>query len=165
MQHPRNDPKLLWAQDADGEVVHISEVKRGLQCGCICSAYKAPLVAKKGEIRQHHFAHAKGEECEHAVETSLHLAAKDILDKRREIVLPAVEVHFPHAPKYNEMVAPERRCLIKSVVLEQRLGSIIPDVIAVIGESWPCGATITTMSGRTRRSEIKRPQKRAGRLS
>ncbi len=45
----------------DGVMVSIDAVERGLECGCACPKCKQPLEAKKGEIRQRHFAHL-GEE-------------------------------------------------------------------------------------------------------
>ena len=130
-------PRLTWAIRANGggaddEMVHVSEAGRGLRCGCVCPACRSDLIAKQGKVREHHFAHAGGEECAHAVETSLHRAAKDILAKRREIVLPAVKVSFPHAPRHDIAVAPERRYSIESVETEKKIQSIIPDVIARI---------------------------------
>ena len=127
----RNGPQLTWAIGANGEPSHISEVERGLKCRCTCPMCRSDLVAKQGKVQEHHFAHAKGAECAHAVETALHLAAKAILAKRREIVLPSVEIEFPHSPR-RTVIAPEQRYAIESVEVEQRLGSIIPDVIARI---------------------------------
>ena len=95
----RNGPQMTWAIGANGEPSHISEVERGLKCRCTCPMCRSDLVAKKGKVQEHHFAHAKGAECAHAVKTALHLAAKDILAKRREIVLPSVEIEFPHSPR------------------------------------------------------------------
>lgn len=89
------------------------------------------LVAKQGKVQEHHFAHAKGAECAHALETALHLAAKDILAKRREIVLPTVEIGFRHST-WRTVIAKERRYEIESVAVERKLGSIVPDVIARI---------------------------------
>ena len=106
----RNGLQLTWAIGANGVLVHISEVERGLQCGCVCPMCRRDLVAKQGKVQEHHFAHDKGAECAHAVETALHLAAKDILAKRREIVLPAVEIHFPYSSR-RIAIAPERRYL------------------------------------------------------
>ena len=91
----RNGAKLTWAVGADGETKHISEAENGLKCGCVCPICGAALIAKQGNVVAHHFTHASGDECQHAVETALHLAAKDILAVRKEIVLPAVEAHFP----------------------------------------------------------------------
>ncbi len=131
---PRGKPngaRLTWAVGADGETTHISEAENGLKCACTCPTCGGPLIARQGKVVEHHFAHAGGNECKHAVETALHLAAKDILVARKEIVLPAVELlpsyGFPHIE-----IAPERRYLIESVAVERRLGSIIPDVIVQI---------------------------------
>ena len=112
-------------------MTHISEVENGLKCACICPACGGALIAKQGKVVEHHFAHASGDECQHAVETALHLAAKDILAVRKEFVLPAVEIHFPHTSRHT-VIAPERRYLIESVEVERKLGSIIPDVIVRI---------------------------------
>ena len=127
----RNSAKLTWALGANGEVTHVSEAENGLKCACICPTCRGPLIAKQGKIVEHHFAHASGDECQHAVETVLHLAAKDILVVRKQIVLPAVEIPtsygFPHIE-----IAPERSYVIEAVAVEQKLGSIIPDVIVRI---------------------------------
>ena len=90
------------------------------------------LVARQGKIREHHFAHASGEECRHAAETALHLAAKDILAKRKEIVLPEVAVNASYGfPRI--LVAPQRRYPIESAEVERKTASIIPDVIVENG--------------------------------
>lgn len=70
--------KLTYGLDEQGQLAHISEVERGDACGCLCPACNSPLRAKKGEVVQHHFAHVNAE-CEHAVESALHLAAKEVL--------------------------------------------------------------------------------------
>lgn len=127
----RNGAKLTWAVGASGETKHISEVENGLKCACTCPICGGALIAKQGKILEHHFAHSSGEECQHAVETALHLAAKDILAVRKEIVLPTVEIHFLHTSR-RTTIAPQRRYFIESVAVEQKLGSIIPDLIVRI---------------------------------
>ena len=75
-----------------------------------------------------------------AVETALHLAAKDILAVRKELALPAIKIPSlytrPHSKSYMDEhspeLAPQRRYSIGSVAVEQRLGSVIPDVIVRI---------------------------------
>ena len=127
----RNGAKLTWALGANGETTHISEAENGLKCACKCPTCGGALVAKQGKVVEHHFAHASGDECQHAVETALHLAAKDILALRKEIVLPAVEVHSRYTSR-RTAIAPERRYVIETVAVERKLGSIIPDVIVQI---------------------------------
>ena len=111
----------------DGELLHVSQVSRGLSCGCLCPACGATLIARQGKLREHHFAHASGDPCRYAGETALHLAAKEILSKRKEIVLPAVEARF-----YGTTieVAPEKRYILDSTELEHRVANIVPDVLA-----------------------------------
>ena len=127
------DPPRLPYGVRRGDLLHISEVPRGLGCGCVCPACLDPLIAKKGQVREHHFAHAAGSDCPTAVETALHLAAKDILAKRMEIVLPTVKIPFLSAGVCRK-IKPEQRYSLTSVALEKRLGDITPDVIAHVGD-------------------------------
>ncbi len=69
---------MLWerdgvpfAIDAAGRFRDVDDVPRGLDCGCYCVDCKGPVVAKKGEIRTHHFAHHDRRDCRHALEASL----------------------------------------------------------------------------------------------
>jgi competence CoiA-like predicted nuclease len=66
----------------DNELKHISEVKNGLKCDCICPACEKKLVARNGgQKRKHHFAHYESAECKYGVQTSIHIAAKNILER------------------------------------------------------------------------------------
>ena len=115
----------------EGDLVHVSQVERGLACECVCPSCNERLIAKKGEYREHHFAHESGTSCPYAAETALHLAAKDILARRKEIILPAVQVKF-----YNrtDVITPEKRYQLDSVKLEYRgAKNIVPDMLAHIG--------------------------------
>lgn len=116
----------------DGKLIHVNDLPRGLDCGCVCPACGGALVARKGDIKLHHFAHAKGDNCAEAYETALHIAAKDILSEYKEIKLPAVEVKFTSYRKAI-VLAPARIYELESVRLEKRIGQIIPDVLAVVG--------------------------------
>jgi hypothetical protein len=116
-----------------GELVHVSQVERGLACDCVCPSCNERLIAKKGKYKEHHFAHVAGDPCQYAAETALHLAAKDILARRKEIILPAVQVKF-----YNrtDVITPENRYQLDSVKLEYRgEKDIVPDVLAYVGDS------------------------------
>ena len=124
----RHATHLTWAVAGNGDLAHVSEVMNGLKCACTCPVCDGALVARQGRIREHHFAHASGEECRHAAETALHLAAKSILAKRKELVLPEVAFEFPHTSR-GKTIAPQRRYTIESVEVERKTGSIIPDLI------------------------------------
>lgn len=113
-----------------GVLTHIEDVPAGLSCGCSCPACGEPLVAKKGRVRLHHFAHATGAECAHGLETALHLGAKAVLERRMEVVLPMVKVHLEGRSSIT--LAQERRYVIERVDLERRVGNVVPDVLAYI---------------------------------
>jgi len=116
----------------DGELIHVSQVPSGLACACHCPACKAPLVARKGKIVAHHFAHYRSDPCKDAVETALHLAAKDILREAGHIQLPALHITF-NSYKKDVALAPAKTYVLDNVRLEQRSGQIVPDVIATVG--------------------------------
>ncbi|MCI1786095.1 MAG: hypothetical protein LKI59_08165 [Bacteroidales bacterium] len=84
-----------------------------MKCGCHCPHCDAPLYAKNaGQIREHHFAHAHGHECEGAYESSLHLLAKEVLQEAGRIMLPQsnsgtfpsglVRIHNVEVEKWDE---------------------------------------------------------------
>jgi len=75
---------LFYAIDKNtNKPIHISKVKRGLDCECICPDCKEPLLARHGEIMIHHFAHHNpsrdGASGGCGVETIIHLMAKEII--------------------------------------------------------------------------------------
>lgn len=45
----------------DGQIIHISDYKRGQKA--YCEHCNKELIAKKGRVKIHHFAHKKGESC------------------------------------------------------------------------------------------------------
>ncbi len=70
--------RLTYALNQTGLLVNVDDVPVGNQCGCFCPACKEPLIAKnQGTKREHHFAHQSGTECEYAVESMLHILAKE----------------------------------------------------------------------------------------
>ena len=109
-------------------LLSVEEVPRGLACDCICPACGARLVAKKGARQAHHFAHYRGHACANALETSLHLKAKEVFERVRRIVAPAVFLHRQTAPVFDAQLLRFER-----VRLEQHLGSVVPDIILETG--------------------------------
>ena len=125
---------ILFALDEDGEVKHIDEVARGEKCKCIACGER--LIAKKGDrrLRIHHFAHAPGVDCEYGYESSLHLAAKSILEKVDKFIIPSIYVHFPLSNKEPILVQEETKIEISKVILEKRLSNVIPDIVICSGD-------------------------------
>lgn len=83
------DAYLTYAVGAKGHLVHVDDVPNGEACGCTCPECRSKLIAKnKGQHNQHHFAHVGGSDCVGAVESALHLMAKEILSEGKKIMLP-----------------------------------------------------------------------------
>lgn len=63
---------IAWGYDANGMRISIRDAKRGGSQGLRCDC-KTPLVAKKGDIREHHFAHKAGDvrHCETAAAAAM----------------------------------------------------------------------------------------------
>lgn len=113
----------------NSELVHVSEVTSGLKCECFCPACNAKLVAKKGEKVIHHFAHYQSEECKYGYETSLHLAAKQMIAEAKKFIIPAVYLNFPSSGKKRLLIYEVKEIEISEAFLEQREGNIIPDIV------------------------------------
>ena len=130
----KNQLNLLYAL-RDNSIVSISDVESGLKCGCVCPACGERLVAKKGKIMMHHFAHYSGENCAYGYESSLHLAAKDIISKAHKMTIPPVYVSFPNSHKKDELINEAEMIKVEKVELEKRYGSIIPDIVVYTDET------------------------------
>ena len=74
----------------NGKIVHISQVKNGLDCNCKCCKCGARLIAKNNEknIREAHFAHYNAPDCNKPLEESIHKAAQQYLLDTKKIVVP-----------------------------------------------------------------------------
>ena len=112
---------------------HISDVASGLACKCFCPCCGSALVARKGKRVQHHFSHYDSTTCSGSTETALHLAAKEILEEAMAITLPSVNIEFDMYQRGLE-ISPSRRFNIDKIQIETRAGSIVPDLIATVGD-------------------------------
>ncbi|MFC5705403.1 hypothetical protein [Aeromonas eucrenophila] len=119
--------KMSRAFDASRGIVSIEDVPSGKACGCTCIDCNEPLVAKKGEIYRHYFAHeptalsdepkANVRGCHWGPETDLHILAKEVLAEDRQLSLPI------------GITSPRSELLVfDTVQLEFPEGSRIPDV-------------------------------------
>lgn len=117
----------------DEVITHVSKVERGLKCGCVCPACGERLIAKKGQKMMHHFAHQTTKDCEYGYESSLHLAAKEILSQTRKMVIPPVYIHFPNSYKPDVPICEAKEITVDRVELEQRFNNLVPDVVVYTG--------------------------------
>lgn len=130
--------KLTYAL-LENELVFITDpkVKNGFQCNCFCPACKKPLNARNNEanIREKHFAHKPGDDCPYAVESALHLLAKDVLFKTKTLFVP--DFHFDYKPKNSESKFKDGQLInLETVILEKTIIEsnieIVPDAIGII---------------------------------
>ena len=103
--------KLTYGKKQDGLLVHVDDVLRGMACNCTCPGCGAPLIARKGEKKQHHFAHANGADCAGARMTALHTLAQQIIQDERKIRTPRFKEYYEN---------PSNLIRFESVLLEQR---------------------------------------------
>ncbi|MEI8202453.1 MAG: competence protein CoiA family protein [Bacteroidota bacterium] len=108
----------------DNELVTIEDVESGLKCNCICPSCKKQLIARKGNINDHHFAHLENSDCGQAIETIVHRLSKEIISKEKYFVTP--QINYPGT---SVSVIEETEVQIDDISLESKLGSIIPDII------------------------------------
>lgn len=121
-------------KEGDSEVLlHISEIlqhESGLRCNCICPNCGERLQAKLPKTKEDftpRFAHHNAETCEYATETALHLKAKEIIEEEKRMIIPRVVAHYNNLSKE---VSPKREVSFDRVVLERRIGNVIPDILA-----------------------------------
>nr|WP_281433521.1 competence protein CoiA family protein [Microvirga splendida] len=122
-------PSLVFGQRPDGSIAHISEVPRGKECGCVCPGCGSPLVARQGQVLDHHFGHlatSDGRPCRTGPETALHMFAKELLARELRLTLPPV--HFDDGVETWSKF-PGGNYTFDSAILENKLGDIIPDVV------------------------------------
>lgn len=120
----------------DESIVHISEVEQGLSCDCQCPHCGSALVARKGNIRAHHFAHHNSPDCNHGMETALHMLAKEIIKTEKCLYLPSdcsnsqLEDRNGRSFKVCHYL-PSASVQFDEVRLEQHSGDYTPDVTAL----------------------------------
>ena len=134
---------LKHGLDIDNEIVSINDVTSGLDCNCKCPSCGEKLVAKKGDIKQWHFAHNSNESCEYAEQTAVHLIAKDIIAKHG-VFLPKITPLLKEFPINTIKLFSIDKCsfIEKKIItetgqlirfnnarIEKKIGNIIPDIL------------------------------------
>ena len=123
----------------DQQLVDVSEVERGVKCGCICPSCSTPLLARQGEINEWHFAHAsKGvsestkSECEYSFWVSVTLMAKQVISTANSINLPSLTMFFADGKEVN--VAKEKIATIDIIGLEKHISEVYADAVLSVGK-------------------------------
>lgn len=130
-------PKLLqsFAVNNVGKIVSIREVANGKACDCACPECGEVLIARQGEIRQWHFAHASGADCYGSAEGALHHAAKQLIVGEGSVLLPSLVVRqFVRLDDgrrgEGSAALPEETAVLIEPRLEAHFGAIRADVAA-----------------------------------
>jgi competence protein CoiA len=106
-----------------------------MACGCLCPGCGQALIARKGSVRRHHFAHLMPTSCEGGVETVLHRLAKEVFSEIPAIRLPEYRLLLKRTLRggrtleHCELVAPARLVRIDSVRIEPHVGQLVPDIV------------------------------------
>ena len=92
----RSASDIFWGEyTATGQMLHINNAKRGLQCGCVCALCRRPLIARQGEVRHPHFAHQSNYDCFYSNEVAIYKVVAEILGESGKIMLPSIVLSFP----------------------------------------------------------------------
>ena len=127
-----SDSKVPFGRKTDGRLYDVDEVENGLACECHCPGCGVVLIARHGEVNRHHFAHYGHQPCDYGLEAGIRQAVKEVLDRRREIRLPAVTMDF--GENLTEVVIqPEQTVQLDDVELVDE-GTKLPDVVVVRGD-------------------------------
>jgi hypothetical protein len=119
----------------DGILLFIGDVPSGLACGCMCARCGKPLVAKKGSIRRHHFAHFEVTNCQGAAESALHILAKELLAEMDSFTVPPYafvrqrKTRLGVPVRHQALVADGEQFSIRRVRVEEHEGNFVPDII------------------------------------
>ena len=120
----------------NNRLVHVDETVSGLDCNCICPSCHSPLVAKKGKNIKNHFAHHVNTSCINGLETSVHLAAKQIISDEKGIDFPYLEArtsckdNIGKLHEKNKVISKNIFYSLDSIALETKFANTIPDIIA-----------------------------------
>lgn len=135
----------LGKQIKTGKIKHISEVKNGLNCKCICAETDCEInliaVNNVNNKRDHHFRHETETDCKGGIETALHLLSKQIISENNYIL-------FRDGTKFS----------YDSSFEEQLLDNYRPDIIIenLNGEKWLIEVAVTSFVKDDKLEKIKR---------
>lgn len=132
---------------SDHAFVEVSEVPSGLAANCICPSCRMPLIARRGDVKVWHFAHATRATytttqngCDYSFFVSVRMMARQVIDQSIHLVLPSMEglvtVNRPGWRPFQRpyTVTQERTVHLVDARVEQAFGDVIVDVIGLVGD-------------------------------
>lgn len=125
--------RMTVALNKKGELVDIENFEAGEEV--FCPACHGKLIAKKGEVVMHHFAHEKGASCSSGYETSIIVASEQII-KEKGIWMPA-RILKKQNDRGEITICEEGLYQVKNVRQENNVCSDIPNLrFDLDGEKW-----------------------------
>lgn len=129
----------------DHTFVDVADVMRGKNCGCICPSCHTPLIARQGEEKQWHFAHASrkvegtDKECDFSFFVSVRMMARQIIETGIYITLPEYKCSLTKQAKgkcFKEdfLVAKSSTILLDNVDKEASFEKCVVDVMSRVGD-------------------------------
>lgn len=132
-----------WHRPSE-QAVDIHDVPRGLHCQCVCPSCDTPLIARKGEEKVWHFAHASravyehtGQECRFSFWVSVRMMARQLLAHSGSVTirLPRfTERQRRFSKKLDQWfwkdveIAPRQDIVIQDPVMEAQLPEAVVDL-------------------------------------
>ena len=135
-------------RDLDGAFVEVAEVSRGRACGCICPSCRTPLIARRGNVKAWHFAHASrgtyastADECAYSFFVSVRLMARQLLGASWRVHLPEFNGSIAvrddqHSPKrrMSSRITDARQALVEDIAIEATFGDTVVDAVGRVGD-------------------------------
>ena len=140
----------------DRHLVDVSTVPRGKQCGCICPSCHTSLIARQGENREWHFAHASQgtyeeteQECTFSFYVSVRLMAKQLISTHYKLKLPEYREHvFGYSEVYQAQrsvaytITREQLIELEAIEVEKSFEGIRIDILGKV-KNFPFGIYFT----------------------
>jgi competence protein CoiA-like protein len=104
--------------------------RAGKPAAATAPACQRPLLAKKGDILAHHFAHEGDHSCQGAYESTIHQLAKEIIGEDKGLNIPPVIALHKDATR---TVFETQWFAVNTVEIEPWRDGIRPDIIARCG--------------------------------
>jgi hypothetical protein len=135
-------------RESDESIVDVYAVKRGRACGCVCPSCRTPLIARQGEEKVWHFAHASRDvydrttqECDFSFYVSVRLMARQLIGSRLTLALPDYRnrvtqyVEDLHQTRTLDYLVTEARSVeLEHVEVETWFADVAVDVKGKVGD-------------------------------
>lgn len=135
-------------RERDQAIVDVYAVHRGRACGCICPSCRTPLIARHGEEKAWHFAHASRnvydrtvQECDFSFYVSVRLMARQLIGSKLTLALPEYRdrvsqyVDVLHETRELDYVITKGKAIqLEQVEVETRFAKAAVDLKGRVGD-------------------------------